>query len=538
MKKKLSLWNYPQYTLAITVMCIIQVILIALSTKLFQNLADTLEGGDKKTVFIKAGIYVGLEFVLIFINYFNYVTKYKILELFGIKIRNALFSSILGKKDTAAWKRHPKEYYISLLIQDLRKYFNAYVMNQMTFLTLILRFMMFTVLLFSFHWLLGGIVFLSIIGMYLLNEWYDKRVEIFSKDKMEEDEEYLKKYEDEVEGFAEYSFAGKKEVLLQRLKLCNKKKERDTLTYEKNMQRIFFVQSFVKKGANSVILALIFCLGLQGKISIGIIISSFSLFSMIWEDIEKFIPVVQELHTSYPIFQKLEQELKEEEPVLELKEEIQQLELKNISFSYQKDKNILSNINLVIEKGRKYALMGASGSGKTTLLRIISGMEDAYEGTVYLNGKPLKKEEHYSFPGLIYITQDVYLFDDTILNNICFGNAEYEERLNKNGYYELLVKHFGSLQRQVENNGTNISGGQRQMIAVARAIASGKKFYIFDESFSAVDLNSFQVIWGFLKEDLEATCICVTHRMEEAILCDTIIDMEKQKGDNANATVI
>ncbi len=517
-KNNLSLWQYPRYVISIIMISVLQVVIIGMSTQLFQKTVDQIENAGGKRVLLGAGFYIGLELVILSINYFHEIVQYRILQQMSNAVREGIFESVLNRRTTSE-RRKKKDYYVSMLVQDMKRYANDYLMNQFSLVSLLLRLCTFSLLLFMYHWGLGIVSLLCMLLVYWSTNWHDNKMEIFSERRMEKDENYLKRYSDEIEGFSEYKHAGKEKLFLKRLKKANFEMEEEQYLYQKNMNRIFAMESLIKKGANVIAIALAFYLGLNGKISVGVILASYSLFSMLWDDIGAVLPVLQNIRAMTPILNKLKSELLQMdmiEPETVGIGEFQQLCLKNISFAYPQQRKILHNVTLTLERGKKYALMGASGSGKSTLLRILFGMEKNYEGVILVDGKRVSQEQGVILAFAVYITQEVYLFQDSIKNNVSFGNVEYEENLKKTGYYKFLLEQFGNLEKNLVNDGENISGGQRQMIAVARAIASGKKIFVFDESFSAIDEATFLNIWNELNALEDITCIMVTHRWKQA----------------------
>lgn len=529
---KLSVWHCPIYVISITITSLLQVVVIGMSTWLFGRVVDQIENMDGKRIFVGIGMYITLELFVLIINYMCEMVEYRILQNMGNAVRKGLFVSILNQKMVVG-EMQKKEYYVSMLVQDMKRYSNEYLMNQLTLISLLLRLGTFTMLLFWYHWAIGSVSLFCMVGVYWGTKWHDSKVEIFSEQKLEKDEKYLECYSDEIEGFSEYKHAGKESLFLKRLKRANLEIEKGHYAYEKKMQQVFVVQSFIKKSAHAITIALAFCLGLEGKISVGVIMASYSLFSLLWDDIGEVLPVLQNIRAIMPILNKLKVELIK--PTIMTSEfdnieGFQQIRLQHISFAYPQQKKILNKVNLTIECGKKYALMGPSGSGKTTLLRILLGLEKNYDGEILVDGKSLLRYESTMLSSAIYITQNAYLFQDSIRNNIFFGNNEWEENLRKTEYYEFLLKQLGNFDKVLENDGENISGGQRQMITVARAIASGKKFFVFDESFSAIDEATFLGIWNILNRLEDITCLLVTHRVEQAEQCYQIIRMEEIGG--------
>jgi ATP-binding cassette subfamily C protein len=195
------------------------------------------------------------------------------------------------------------------------------------------------------------------------------------------------------------------------------------------------------------------------------------------------------------------------------------IEVKNLSFAYQKDKNILTNINMHITRGCKVAIVGASGSGKTTLSNILVGFYPLDEGEVLYGGISNKNLKLSTIRENIHlILQHPKLFNDTMLFNLTLGK-EYSVEAVKNALHiaqldDVIAGLDLGLDTLVGKDGIKLSGGQRQRVAIARMILSDPKVVIFDESTSALDVHTelrlFEALQDFLSEK---TVITIAHRL-------------------------
>lgn len=205
---------------------------------------------------------------------------------------------------------------------------------------------------------------------------------------------------------------------------------------------------------------------------------------------------------------------------------IKTISLENVSFKYETaHKEILKNINLDINTGEKLALIGRNGSGKTTIVKLLLGFYQNYLGNIFINGIELRKiniKELRDRVGII--PQNIYLFEDTIVDNIKIGNAEITERefqqkidlLQKNGILTDL-----DLNKIIIENGKNLSKGQIQQIAFARAFIKGFDVVIFDEATSNMDKKARQAFKNFLSQEFSSQiCIFISHDNELSSFID------------------
>lgn len=198
----------------------------------------------------------------------------------------------------------------------------------------------------------------------------------------------------------------------------------------------------------------------------------------------------------------------------------QNFELKNAYFKYPgKNEYVLEKINLEIKKNEKIIIKGETGSGKSTLIDIILGLQNPTSGEIFIDSKKVNNLNFNWYNNFSYIPQSIYLFDDTIKNNIILDNNE--DKFNEKYFkYCLEISQLSSFINrlpQKENTvigetGSNISGGQRQRIGIARALYKDSKILILDEATNALDLQTEKKIYESISKIDGKTLIIVNHR--------------------------
>jgi ABC-type multidrug transport system fused ATPase/permease subunit len=222
------------------------------------------------------------------------------------------------------------------------------------------------------------------------------------------------------------------------------------------------------------------------------------------------------------------------------------IELKNIVFSYEKDKPVINGISLSIFKGDKIGLIGESGSGKSTLTDILMGLYRPDKGEILIDGTVLDEASLRSWRGKIgYIPQQIYLFDGTVAENIAF-DAEYNEKrvqevLHQADMLEFLESEHEGIHTHVGENGIKLSGGQKQRIAIARAFYDDPELLVLDEATSALDSNTEERIMSRIYDMCNTkTLIIIAHRLSTLERCDKIYQIENGQivdmMDRKNAT--
>lgn len=203
------------------------------------------------------------------------------------------------------------------------------------------------------------------------------------------------------------------------------------------------------------------------------------------------------------------------------------IQFKNVSFAYGRDR-VLRDLNFTVEPGQTLAIVGPTGSGKSTIINLISRFYDASQGTVYIDDVNIKNIDLKTVrSNIASALQDVFLFSDTIKNNIAYGapNATYEdvERVARIAdAHEFISKLSDGYDTMVGERGTGLSGGQRQRISLARALLKNPSILILDDTTSALDMETEFGIQENLKGTLK-TKIIIAHRISSVRNADLIL---------------
>ena len=212
------------------------------------------------------------------------------------------------------------------------------------------------------------------------------------------------------------------------------------------------------------------------------------------------------------------------------------LKLEQVSFAYEKlayekEKYVLKDVDILFAKGSKTAIIGRNGSGKTTIINLLTRMYEPISGKILLGAEKISELSLSAYRNIIsVVSQQIYLFNDTIRNNICLYKQVDEARIEaacKDSGLEDFIKEV-SLDHVVGQNGAMLSGGQKQKIALARALVHDKPIIIFDEATSNTDAYSEQQINGLLDTRLkDKTVIVITHKKEILNKVDQIVVLKK-----------
>lgn len=261
----------------------------------------------------------------------------------------------------------------------------------------------------------------------------------------------------------------------------------------------------------------------KGQMSIGAMTVFLSINATFCSNLSMIMRVIPLIKGVQPVLRRI-QELDEYQTTNRYGEMIpsfqSNLSVKDLSFCYVPDTTILERVSLDIQAGGKYAIVGESGSGKTTLIRLLLGYFEDYCGSICYDGKELRTLNHIVLNQIVsVIHQNVFIFDDTVYNNIClyeeFPPEQLEWAMQKSGVTKFIDTLPGGIHYQVGEHGARLSGGQRQRIAIARAMIRNANFLILDEGTSSLDELTATEIEEELLEVPNLTVLTITHRLRK-----------------------
>jgi ATP-binding cassette, subfamily B, multidrug efflux pump len=210
---------------------------------------------------------------------------------------------------------------------------------------------------------------------------------------------------------------------------------------------------------------------------------------------------------------------------------------KNVGFVYP-DSGIkaLDNVSFEVNQGECLAIIGTTGSGKSTIANLISRMYDPTSGAILVDDEDIRAYEVINLRSQIgYVPQDVFLFSDTIFNNIAFGSQEFDEEVvlqaaKDSDVYNNIMDFPNGFNTRVGERGITLSGGQKQRVSIARAISRNPKILMLDDALSAVDMKTENTILNSMKKImLDRTTIIISHRVSSSKLSDKIIVLDEGK---------
>ncbi len=282
---------------------------------------------------------------------------------------------------------------------------------------------------------------------------------------------------------------------------------------------------------------------MNGNMTLGSLITFNALLVYFLDPMKNLINLQPQMQTAVVAAERLSEIL-----ILKTEEELSEnstlepatlkcpISIRDLSFRYGTRKLVLENIDLEIKNGEKIALVGESGSGKTTLAKLLMNFYDWEKGEIYFGDYDLKDiNKKYLRQKVAYISQDIFLFSGTILENLTLGNetASFEEvteacRLSKaDEFINAMPFRYATV---LDENGGNLSGGQKQRLAIARALIAKPDLLIMDEATSNLDSITEKAIEKTIKAfSNNLTTIIIAHRLSTIMNCDKIVVLDKGK---------
>ena len=347
-------------------------------------------------------------------------------------------------------------------------------------------------------------------------------------------------------GFVEENFSGS-----ELIKAFNyeKRAEREFLEINDNLYEVSYRASFMT-GIMLPIMTFISNLGyvmlsivggllvLSGKLFVGDIQAVIQYVRRLSNPIEQLAEMASIFQASIAaaerVFEFLDQEPEEEIVKDEIKKPVEDIEFKNVYFSYDKKKPVINNLNLEVEKNKTVAIVGSTGAGKTTIVNLLMRFYDIDRGFIKINGKDIRDVSRKNLRSLFgMVLQDSWLFRGTIYENILYGreDATREEVIEAakkaycHSFIEKLPKGYDTV---LNEEASNISQGQRQLLTIARALLSDPEILILDEATSSVDTRTEALIQKAMKNLLhERTNFVIAHRLSTIVNSDVILVLDK-----------
>lgn len=292
--------------------------------------------------------------------------------------------------------------------------------------------------------------------------------------------------------------------------------------------------------ANAALLALGALLIMQGRITSGMLLALQSLLQSFMGPAQKLITAGQEISEMRTGMERIEDVMDyEEDPAFQYADGETALwdmkghvSIRNVTFGYSvQAKPLLEDFSLELTPGRKVALVGGSGCGKSTISKLVAGLYQPWSGEILYDGKPMSAYDRAAFTGAVAVVdQDIFLFPERIKDNFRFADGTIEDAriiqaAKDSQLHDAIVRHEKGYETKLAEGGRNLSGGQRQQMEIARALAGDPAVLILDEATSALDAQTEAKVMDAIKAR-GLTMLMVAHRLSTIRDADEILVLE------------
>lgn len=272
----------------------------------------------------------------------------------------------------------------------------------------------------------------------------------------------------------------------------------------------------------------------RGRLSVGALVGALQLSEMLVIPTNSISYQLSEMKSVESIRQKISSLLSvpERSAAAAVAAPIERIELSDVSFRHE-EKDILSHVDYRFEAGKKYLILGENGSGKSTLFKLLTGLESEYEGRISVNETDIRGLWPALYDEIGVVLQDAFLFDDTFLQNVTLYRPELQGRvepvMRSLGMDAFLASH--DLDQPFQNTKGNLSGGEKQKLALARVLVENKRVIFLDEATANMDKTSSQQILSQLLQTDGLTVISIEHKVSPEILplYDTILELKDKR---------
>ena len=276
--------------------------------------------------------------------------------------------------------------------------------------------------------------------------------------------------------------------------------------------------------------------GKDGTLTVGMVTTMVSLVNRLYRPVESLLNISVDLTRSMALFTRIfdyfDRKIEIESPANPKKPDISgcSISYNHVSFGYTEDQEILKDIDFEVQPGQMVAIVGPSGSGKSTVINLLPRLYDVWKGSVAIGGTDVREFDlTYLRQQIGVVTQDTYLFNGTILDNLKYANPDATEEMiveacKAAAIHDFIASQPDGYNTEVGNRGLKLSGGEKQRISIARVILKNPHILILDEATSALDSISESAIQDALERLMKGrTSIVIAHRLSTILAADKIM---------------
>lgn len=455
-------------------------------------------------------------------NYLNGLYTSKV----EMAYRNDVFESIIGQRPVDFFKKKEGEY-ISILTNDIDDVLDSYLYSFLSIVSTLAMIILTIVSIISIDYR----ILIVVITVGILYSLISKKIGAGLSDYKDICYKAMSGFVVNIKGLVGgYEIINKANLwdyAQDSYKESNKEFLNQKMKLGIHFANINLVNQLLGQGLVIIVISIVSYLVFLDNLSVGDLIAIAQLMTGLIVPIGNINEIINQRASSINLLNKQEELIENlsksktefDDNLCQIADFKDEIVMEDISFAIG-EVDILKNISLSLKKGEKYAIIGESGSGKSTLLKLLQNYYNNYQGFISIDGIDYKNLKDNSLSNLISTTdQNIYLFDGTIKDNIALFKNIDDKKLDKilriTALDKVLKRKNCSIHTKVFENGLNLSGGEKQRIALARMLARQTDIMILDEATSSIDRETAGFILKNILEQEDKTIIAITHHLEE-----------------------
>ena len=443
------------------------------------------------------------------------------------KIAGEIRANIVNKilhKDTMEFKEHVETDYISLLQNDVKKIEDTYLDTLFSILIAAAQLILAIVVMTHYSWMFTVVMLGMTALMFFVPAVFSKKLASATEEVSETQQILTEGFSEVVYGYDVIKSFQKENYRLSVFEQCNQLMREKAIKLELWKQANGGVSNVLAFAMQMVICVLAGWFICNGKMSYGSMVGVIQVSGNITNPLFQLFTWIPIIKSFEPIWEKIESYTKDSDTKVLRENDVagkwNEIVLKNVEFTYpNEEKCALTNVNVKIERGKKYLIVGESGSGKSTLIHVLCGSFIPQAGEILIDKMKQKNASGFLKRVSSVVWQNVFLFNESIAENILMGdkkNKHLEQVMKKSKLAEIVdEKGLGFV---VGSNGDLLSGGQKQRIAIARAVYAQKDVLILDEGFSALDPETAREIETSVLKEEDLTVISISHHVTSDLM--------------------
>lgn len=472
---------------------------------------------------IWAGIYAILDCVFLLIV--KYIRENILKEVY-IGLKNDLFSNII-KMDVDIFNSENSGNYISTLDNDVKLLGDSYFSNILSIYIVVMSFIFSLVTVFFINYTITIILIIVAVFSIVIPKFLNNKLANLQEEYSESMKKYTSQIKDFFEGFQVIKSFNIEDKVIRSHDKYNSIREENGC----NSRKTVYLAGWISMLFSSMMYITTYVAGgyfaITGVMSVGLVISLSQLIGGVVAPLEQVPAILAEINSTLKIQNKLKEIIKiktNKEDGKALDKSPSEIIMKNVSFSYNNSESkAINNVSLRFKENKRYAIVGESGSGKSTIAKLLLNFYKCDSGSINFDDLEISKIDSKSlYRNIGYIHQNVFIFDDTLKNNITLYKDYKDEDINKaielSGLSEFVKRLPNGINTNIGESGDTCSGGERQRIGIARALICNSKFLILDEATSSLDnITTNKIINSVLSLE-DTSSIVITHQLNYDLL--------------------